>query len=89
MVVPGAQYALYQHFLNARDGEVESLLRLFTTLAQEELDDIAARHAAEPHARHAQRALAETVTLDVRGASGVASAVQVRRCVSSPRSEHM
>jgi tyrosyl-tRNA synthetase len=60
-------YAFYQYWINIGDGDVVSLLKLFTFLGREEIDAIAATHAAAPEQRNAQRTLAREVTALVHG----------------------
>lgn len=55
-------YAFHQFFLNAEDVKVVEYLKVFSERSRAELDDIAARSAAAPHLRIAQRALADDVT---------------------------
>lgn len=55
-------YAYYQFWLNAADADAGKFLRTFTLLSRPEIEAIEAAHAAEPHARHAQRALAQNAT---------------------------
>lgn len=61
-------YAWYQYFVNVADADVGGYLRLFTFLGQQELDDLAEQTVSRPHARAAQRRLAEEMTTLVHGA---------------------
>jgi tyrosyl-tRNA synthetase len=47
-------YAFYQYWINLPDADVVSWLRMFTRMERDEVDDIAGRHEAAPHKRHAQ-----------------------------------
>ena len=58
-------YKFYQFFLNTADADVSALMRIFSLKEKEEIEDLDARHAAEPHLRILQRALAEEVTARV------------------------
>jgi tyrosyl-tRNA synthetase len=60
-------YAWYQHFVNAEDGMVAQLLRIFTFLDREEILALEKETAERPAARIAQRRLAEEVTRLVHG----------------------
>lgn len=62
-------YAYYQFWLNAADADVGRFLRIYTTLPVAEIEAIEAKQAAEPHARHAQRALAREATALLHGPS--------------------
>jgi len=55
-------YAFHQFFLNAEDAKVLDYLKVFSERPREELEEIAARSAEEPHLRIAQRVLADDVT---------------------------
>lgn len=65
-------YAFYQFWLNVEDVKVGELLRVFTFLGREEIDDIEARSAAKPFLRLGQKALAAHVTTIVHGAEETA-----------------
>jgi len=65
-------YAFFQFWLNVEDEKVGELLRVFTFLSREEIEDLEQRSAAEPHRRHGQRALAREVTTLVHGAEETA-----------------
>jgi tyrosyl-tRNA synthetase len=60
-------YAFYQFWLNVSDAEVPNLLRVFTFLSREEIEDLQRQTAERPAARAGQRALAEHVTALVHG----------------------
>ncbi|MDO4902314.1 MAG: tyrosine--tRNA ligase [bacterium] len=61
-------YKFYQFWLNSDDAGAIDYLKLFTTLSKEEIEDIQARHTAEPHLRIAQKTLAHEVTTLIHGA---------------------
>ncbi|MGA8210225.1 MAG: tyrosine--tRNA ligase [Nocardioidaceae bacterium] len=61
-------YGFYQFWLNVEDEKVGELLRAFTFLPREEIEDLEARTADKPFLRAGQRALAEHVTTLVHGA---------------------
>lgn len=65
-------YAWYQYFINTGDADVIRYLRWFTFLTQEELDALAIEVAERPHARAAQRRLAQEMTTLVHGADATA-----------------
>ena len=61
-------YGFYQFWLNAEDEKVGELLRVFTFLSHEEIEDLEAQTAEKPFLRAGQKALAEHVTTLVHGA---------------------
>ena len=60
-------FDFYQFWLNQPDEAVEYLIKIYTILSPEEIDDILKRHFAEPEKRIAQKALARGVTEVVHG----------------------
>jgi tyrosyl-tRNA synthetase len=60
-------YDFYQYWINDDDALVLDHLRWLTTLSREEIDAIAAGHAARPEKRHAQQALAYDLTARIHG----------------------
>ena len=65
-------FDFYQFWMNQPDTSVEYLLKIYTLLSKEEIEDILARHAEAPEKRLAQKALARGATTVVHG--GVAAA---------------
>ena len=62
-------FELHQYLLNADDRDVERLLLQLTLLPVAEVSGIVADHAAAPHERRAQRALADEVCTLVHGST--------------------
>jgi tyrosyl-tRNA synthetase len=60
-------YKFYQFWLNVGDAEAEKCLRIFTTWEREQVEGLLVEHAKAPHARTAQKALAEEITRRVHG----------------------
>ncbi len=60
-------YAYFQFWLNAADDDAVRFLKIFTLLPREEIEAIAARHAANPGQREAQRTLAREATTLLHG----------------------
>ncbi|HET8641724.1 MAG TPA: tyrosine--tRNA ligase [Pseudonocardiaceae bacterium] len=60
-------YAWYQYFFNVTDAQVGQLLRYFTFLAAEEIDELDRQTRERPQARSAQLRLAEEMTDLVHG----------------------
>ncbi len=67
-------YRFYQFWINSDDRDVEKLLKLFTFLSLEEVQDIMGSHMAAPQHREAQRRLAMEVTSTVHGKDAANSA---------------
>ena len=64
-------YAFYQYWLNTEDADVDRFLRLFSQRDLGDIQAIVAAHAAEPHKREGQRALAADMTTWVHGADAL------------------
>lgn len=62
-------YAFHQFWLNVEDEKAGELLRVFTFLPREEIEELEARHAEKPFLREAQKVLADEVTTLVHGAA--------------------
>jgi tyrosyl-tRNA synthetase len=60
-------YAFYQFWLNVEDEKVGELLRAFTFLSHQEIEDLEAQTVEKPFLRAGQKALAEHVTALVHG----------------------
>ena len=61
-------FDFYQFWLNQPDEAVEYLIKIYTLLEPEEIDEILAKHREAPEKRLAQRALARGATEVVHGA---------------------
>ena len=60
-------FDFYQFWMNQPDESVEYLIKIYTLLSKEEIEDILAKHAEKPEERTAQKALARGVTEVVHG----------------------
>jgi tyrosyl-tRNA synthetase len=65
-------YAFYQYWINVEDQDAAQFLSWFTMLNKDQIADLRRQHEAEPHLRHAQRALARSMTGLVHGESELA-----------------
>ncbi len=74
-------FQFYQYWINADDADVGRLLRTFTLLERAEIEMIEAAHAAAPHERGGQKALAAAVTTLVHGPEAAEVAATVSRTV--------
>lgn len=60
-------YQMYQFLLNVEDEMVIDYLKIFTFLSHDEIMALAADHAANPHLRHAHKALAKEIVTFLHG----------------------
>jgi tyrosyl-tRNA synthetase len=60
-------FDFYQFWLNQPDEAVEYLIKIYTILSKEEIEEILAKHKEAPEKRIAQKALAKGVTSVVHG----------------------
>jgi len=67
-------YAFHQFWFNADDRDVDTLLRTFTYRTQDEINELLIATQERPHAREAQRTLADDVTTLVHGEHQTAQA---------------
>ena len=69
-------YRFYQFWLNTDDQDAVRYLRYFTLISQEEVSALESELAEHPHQRGAQKALADSVTRQVHGETGLERARQ-------------
>lgn len=69
-------YKFYQFWLNSSDADAPRFIRIFSTRGQEELEALITEHAAAPHKRILQKALAAEITQRVHGADELQAALQ-------------
>lgn len=70
-------YKFYQFWLNTDDKGVIDYLKIYTTLAETDIDILAKRQSKDPGAREAQKRLAHEVTRLVHGAERTSSVERV------------
>jgi tyrosyl-tRNA synthetase len=80
-------YQFYQFWINAEDADAGKYLRTFTLLPRAAIEAIESAHAAAPHERGAQRALAREVTTMIHGAAAARVAEEASRIVFDKRVE--
>ncbi|GAB3167251.1 tyrosine--tRNA ligase [Telluribacter humicola] len=61
-------YQFYQFWINQSDEDCHRLLRVFTLLSKEQIEDLERQHAEAPHLRIMQKALAQDVTTRIHSA---------------------
>ncbi|MEQ8844984.1 MAG: tyrosine--tRNA ligase [Phycisphaerales bacterium] len=76
-------YDYYQFWLNTADADVGRFLKTFTLLDRASIDDLLARHEAEPGQRLAQKALAELATAILHGQQECRGAIDAARALFS------
>ncbi|QJW90935.1 tyrosine--tRNA ligase [Spirosoma taeanense] len=69
-------YQFYQFWLNATDDDCPRLIRVFTLLSREEIEELERQHAEAPHLRILQKAIAQDVTIRVHSQAGYDLAVK-------------
>ena len=69
-------YKFYQFLIQVEDAQVVQLLKYFTFLTREEIDALAAQHAAAPQNRDAHRKLALDLTTLIHGADAAKDAIR-------------
>jgi tyrosyl-tRNA synthetase len=69
-------YKFYQYWLNTSDEDAEKYIKIFTFLAQEEIESLVAAHKEAPHLRQLQKKLAEEVTVMVHSQEDLDNAIK-------------
>jgi tyrosyl-tRNA synthetase len=69
-------YRFYQYWINTDDRDVVRFMKFFTFLPREEIEALEKRHAENPGAREAHRALAKAMTDLVHGETATSEAVR-------------
>ena len=68
-------FDFYQFWLNQADEAVEHLIKIYTILDKQQIDQLLAEHKIHPEQRLAQKALAKNVTEVVHGKNSASAAV--------------
>jgi len=69
-------YKFYQFWMNASDADAVNYIRIFTIKSREEIESLETEHAAAPHLRILQKAIAEEVTVRVHSKEDYRSVVE-------------
>lgn len=69
-------YKFFQFWLNVSDADAEKYIKIFTSIAKEEIDALIAEHAAAPHLRVLQKRLAKEVTIMVHSEEDYNAAIE-------------
>ena len=80
-------YKFYQFWLNVSDDDAKSYVRIFTLLNQTEVEELEAKHAAAPHERHLQKALAKEVTTRVHSQADYLQAIETAEFLFKSKAE--
>lgn len=75
----------YQFWINCDDEGVEDYIKVYTLFSKDEVDDLMARHRADPKKRLAQEQLAMAVTKLVHGDAATSIARQVTEILVNPQ----
>ena len=76
-------YELYQFLLNSDDDLVIKLLKYYTFLTKEEIDDLAVKVENEPHLREAQKVLGKEVVTLVHGENAFNEVIKITEALFS------
>ncbi|WP_420146569.1 tyrosine--tRNA ligase [Spirosoma sp.] len=69
-------YQFYQFWLNMADADCPRLIRVFTLLSRQEIEELEHQHNEAPHLRILQKAIARDVTIRVHSQAGYDLAVK-------------
>ncbi|MCH6256439.1 tyrosine--tRNA ligase [Puniceicoccaceae bacterium K14] len=69
-------YRFYQFFINVDDRDIINFLKFFTFLSKEQIEELEAKHAQNPGAREAHRALAWEMTCLIHGEQAAQDAIK-------------
>jgi tyrosyl-tRNA synthetase len=82
-------YKFHQFWLNVSDEDAKAYIRIFTFLNKEEIEALEAKHAAAPHERHLQKALANEITERVHSADAVKEAIATAEFLFKGKAEEL
>jgi tyrosyl-tRNA synthetase len=69
-------YKFYQFWLNTSDEDAKTYIRIFTLFDKETIEALETEHAAAPHLRTLQKALAKDITIRTHGESEYEKAIK-------------
>ena len=69
-------YKFFQFWLNASDEDAKTYIRIFTLFSKEDIEKLETEHAAAPHLRALQKALAKDITIRVHSEDDFNAAVE-------------
>lgn len=71
-----SSYKFYQYWLNLSDEDAANMIKVFTLKGRDEIEELTREHAAAPHLRKLQLALAEDITIRVHSKDDLARAIK-------------
>lgn len=80
-------YKFYQFWLNVSDDDAKTYVRIFTLLSKSEIEELEANHAAAPHERHLQKALAKEITIRVHSEADYLQAIETAEFLFKSKAE--
>jgi len=80
-------YKFYQFWLNVSDDDAKTYVRIFTLLSKSEIEELEAKHAAAPHERHLQKALAKEITIRVHSEADYLQAIETAEFLFKSKAE--
>ncbi|QOI98123.1 MAG: tyrosine--tRNA ligase [Flammeovirgaceae bacterium] len=69
-------YKFYQYWLNLSDDDAAGMIKVFTLKGKDEIEALTSEHAAAPHLRKLQQALAEDITIRVHSKNDLNRAIK-------------
>ncbi len=78
-----SSYQMYQFLINSEDSKVIDYLKKLTFLTKEEIEELEASLAAEPHLRKPHKALAKAVITDLHGVEEYNKAIKLAEALFS------
>ena len=69
-------YKFYQYWLNSSDEDAEKYIKIFTFLAEEDINTLIKTHKEAPHLRVLQKRLAEEITMMVHSKDDLGNAIK-------------
>lgn len=76
-------YRFYQFWLNTSDEDAANYIKIFTFLSQNTIEELLAKHQAEPHLRALQKTLSKELTMMVHGKDAYDAAVEASQILFS------
>lgn len=80
-------YKFYQFWLNVSDEDAKTYVRIFTLLSKSEIESLEVQHAAAPHERHLQKALAKEITIRVHSEADYLQAIETAEFLFKSKAE--
>ncbi len=80
-------YKFYQFWLNVSDDDAKAYVRIFTLLSKSDIEELEVLHAAAPHERHLQKALAKEITIRVHSEADYLQAIETAEFLFKSKAE--